>query len=245
MLLIRFTKLRHLVLDGCCMKRLDVADGEWVALGKNCALAGVRRAKEREKKLKAWLQADVARSAPFDGEQTLSHGQEGPRRPRRGRRGLATATISLRESSTRNSSVPTNIPSTATKIRILPPSPSLASLAITTSSQIPIERHGDIRADFERGWTEGLAQLTATRNRLRQSLQNGIKVVLFSDEADESEEGLNGLVDIESADEHSFGGAGKEHGRAPLLCLAGPGRKVGHVEGCGHAIGWNVWKDDL
>jgi len=172
----------------------------------------------------------------------------GAKHPRRGRRGLATATISLRESSARNSSVTTTVPSgvnaTATKIRILPSFSSLASLAITTSSQIPVERHADIRADFDRGWMEGLARVTATRNRLRQSWQNGTRVVLFSEEAGTSEEGLDGLVDIENADAHDLG-AGEKDSRAPLLCLAGPGQKVGHVEGCGHAIGWSIWKDDM
>jgi hypothetical protein len=250
-LLVRFTKLRYLILDRCSMKRLDVMDGEWVALGKNCSLTGVKRAKEREKKLKAWLEANNVRSAVVNNEQSVTegievNGQGGARRPRRGRRGLAIATISLRESSAMDDTLPPFVPSVAkvpvAKIRILPPAPSLTSLAITTSSQIPTDRHTDIRADFERGWTAGLAQLTATRNRLRQSWQNGIRVVRFSEEASTSEGGLDGLVDVESGNDIDFHDtcAG-----VPLLCLAGPGRKDGHVYGCGHAIGWNTWKDDL
>ena len=251
-LLVRFTKLRHLILDGCNMKRLDVADGQWVALGKACSLAGVRRAKEREKKLRAWLQANADRSIARNSEQTVIEGmemdgQDGARRPRRGRRGLATATISLREPSAKNNSFPPvfGINATVTKIRILPSSPSLVSLATTTLSQIPIERHPDIRADFERGWTEGLAQLTGTRNRLRQSWHNGVRVVRFSEEACASEDGLDGLVDLDREDETDFRNINVGEGRTPLLCLAGPGRKDGHVEGCGHAIEWDVWKDDL
>jgi hypothetical protein len=251
-LLVRFTKLRHLVLDGCSMKRLDVVDGEWVALGKNCSLAGVKRAKEREKKLRAWLETNAARSAVVNNEQFVPEvldldDQGGARRPRRGRRGLATATISLRRSSARDNStspfVPpvTNLP--VAKVRILPPAPSLTSLAITILSQIPLDRHTNVRADFGRGWTEGLAQLTATRNRLRQSWQNGIRLVRFSEEASRSEEGLDGLVDVKS--EADFSGADAIDGKVPLLCLVGPGRKDGHVEGCGHTIGWGVWRDDL
>jgi len=116
-------------------------------------------------------------------------------------------------------------------------------LALTTSSQIPIDRQANIRIEFERGWIEGLAQLTATRNRLRQSWQNGIRVVRFSDTS--APEGLDGLVAVESEDDADFSGAGVGDGKTPLLCFAGPGRKNGHVEGCGHAIGWDIWNDDL
>jgi hypothetical protein len=248
-LLVRFTTLRHLILDGCSIKRLDVVDGEWVALGKNCSLAGVKRAKEREKKLRAWLEANTARSTVVNEDQSITeifdfNGQGGTRRPRRGRRGLATAAISLRESSASNNTlspfvpVVVNIPTA--RIRILPPAPSLTSLAITISSQISPDRHTSVRADFGRGWAEGLAQLTAIRNRLRQSWQNGIRLVRFSEEPCASEEGLDGLVDAGS--EADFNAIDT---KIPLLCLAGPGRKEGHTEGCGHAIGWDVWKEDL
>jgi len=250
-LLVRFTKLRHLILDGCNMRRLDLLDGEWSALGKSCSLAGVKRAKEREKKVKDWLEANAIHSAALNNKQPIEPaliGLGGIKGPRRGRRGLATATISLREPSGREGdlsapkySLPVN--TSVAKIRILPPPPSLGSLAIMVSSQMSIDRLADIRADFEKGWTEGLTQLTATRSRLRQSWQNGIRVVRFSQEPSVSEEGLDGLVDVES-DEAGFHGMTGE-GQTPILCLAGPGRRDAHIEGCGHEIGWRVWKDDL
>lgn len=253
-LLARFTKLRHLILDGCGMKRLEAVDGEWFALGKNCSLVGVKRAKDRERKLKVWLEANAVRSAVIDNEQSVAegvqlNGQDGIRRRRPGRRGLATATISLRETSGRDISLPPVRPSVAiaqvTKIRILPPLPTLTSLAIATSSGIPPDRYLDIRTNFERGWTEGLAQLMATRRRLRQSWQNGIRVVRFAKEGSMSEEGLDGLVDMDSGNEIDFSSATAEAGKIPLLCLAGAGRKDDHVEDCGHMIGWDIWKDDL
>jgi hypothetical protein len=252
-LLVRFNKLRHLILDGCSMKRLDVVDGEWFALGKNCSLVGAKRAKEREKKLKVWLEANAVRSAMINSEQSAAegvelNGQGGARRPRPGRRGLATATVSLRVSSAGDTSLPSGVSSAAivpvAKIRILPPPPSLTSLAIATS-EIPLNRHIDIRANFERGWTEGLAQLTATRNRLRQSWQNGTRVVRFSAEASASEEGLNGLVDVGSENGTDFSSISAGDGKVPILCITGPGRNNGHVEGCGHVVGWDIWKDDL
>jgi hypothetical protein len=90
MILMRFPSLKHLLLDGCPLFR---GEGDWNDFGKRCALAGVRRAKQREKALKAWIEASQAK-ANFDADENLPS-QE--RRAKRGRKGLATATISLRE----------------------------------------------------------------------------------------------------------------------------------------------------
>lgn len=248
-ILMRFTTLRHLIADRCGMKRVDLLEvGEWVTIGKSCALAGVKRAKDREKKLKLWLEANartaLAHTAQAVGVDDGIVGLPGAARPRRGRRGLATATISLRDQEERGGSLPplsSNIQ--VERIRILPPSPSLVSLALSPSSHLPRDRYPDILTDFERGWNEGLAQLTAVRNRLRQSWQNGIRVVRFAQEGSSLEEGLDGLVDVPQGAEAGF------HDNAnvgiPILCLAGPGRSDDHVAGCGHARGWDIWNDDL
>ena len=45
--LMRFTSLRHLIADQCGMKRIDLEVGEWIAIGKSCTLAGLKRAKDR------------------------------------------------------------------------------------------------------------------------------------------------------------------------------------------------------
>lgn len=253
-ILMRFTKLKHLLLDGCNMRRLDGLDGEWAALGKRCALAGVKRAKERERKLKAWLEENAARS--IVGDQPIVESeieQRGGRHPRRGRRGLATATISLREPVvTAGGPSRSVLPSTLQgynvpipRIRILPPTPSLISLAVSPSSHVSSDRHPDIRADFERGWSEGLTQLNATLSRLRQSWQNGIRIVRFCEKVGVSEVGLDGLVDVKGVEEASFHAAEGSDGRTPMLCLVGSGTHEGHLDGCGHAVGQGIWKDDL
>lgn len=248
-LLVRFTKLRHLILDGCM--RLNMQDIHWWALGNICSLAGVKRAKERRKKFDAWFEANAPRSVATNQELLPDMGllaRDNTRRPKRGRRGLATATISLKEPSAREidlaalaSSLPVDI--SVPNFRILPPLPSLTSLSIMISPQMPDDSRAKIRADFERGWTEGLVQLTAIRNRLRQSWQNGTRVLRFSEELSVSAEGLEGLVDVESdgADFH----VDVNNTRTPVLCLAGPGREDVHVDGCGHRTNWDVWKDDL
>jgi hypothetical protein len=245
-LLVRFQKMQHLILDKCRISRGELREGEWAALGKICALSGVKRAKEREKQLKSWLEANTVHSSAREQQMDLapeSQGQVATRRGRRGRRGLATATISLRASPPREDSSPRTIPNGVVipKIRILPSTPSILSLATTTHS-IAHDKHTTIRDEFERGWIEGLAQVNAIRARLLLSWKNGIRVVRFSNESHSTEDGLDGLVDVESGDEITLIG---DTLKSPVLCLAGAGRDGKHVEGCGHTVAWGIWKDEL
>ena len=245
-LLTRFAKLRHLVLDGCAVLKGELREGEWGALGKSCALAGVRRAKEREKKLKVWLEANGPVFSDHQAQtglvQEVDAHAAAARKARRGRRGLATATISLRPSPPRDG-VPLpvlHIP--IPKIRILPPSPSLQSLATTTSTLIHPDKYPVVSAEFERGWADGLAQLGATRARLRQSSMNGVRIVQFVDDVEQ--EGLDGLADVEMGNEEAFR-VREDVWKVPVFCLVGAGRGEHHIEGCGHAVGWKIWKNEL
>lgn len=291
----RFVRLRTLILDGCYIvsQRTIAAEEQgpeealshWAALGKMMALSGTKYAKVREKRLKAYLEALRARAAALEtGEQAVQQQVRAARRPKRGRRGLATATISLRDSPPKESVILPKLPPSATsgtmplaqRIRILPALPALRSLATTPPPSVGPDKHDAIRTEFARGWNEGIAQLCAMRARLRTSWGNGVRIVRADPEyeADEEEDvdgedGLAGLMDVE--DERAFvvrtkvpsssegGGSGDgaqsvldeadmlgiEDGTCPSLCLAGPGRKEGHVEGCGHQLGWEVWHDEL
>jgi len=89
MLLVQFTELNHIIVDDCLIFRGDLQEGSWSALGKRLALIGVKRSREREKALKAWLEASIGNT---DGRINATT----TRRIRPGRSGLATATISLR-----------------------------------------------------------------------------------------------------------------------------------------------------
>lgn len=252
-ILARFTKLRHLILDGCSLIRLNMLEIDWRALGNICSLAGVKRANERRKNFEAWFAANAPRSAALNQGQLLASDvgstvRDDIRHPRRGRRGLATATISLKEPSAKDislsglkSSLPANI--SIPQFRVLPPLPSLTSLSIMLPPQTPDDKRAKVRADFEKGWIEGLAQLAVNRLRLYRSWQNGIRVVRFSEEPSISEKGLEGLVDV-GVDGADFL-VSEDDMRTPVLCLVGPGRNADHVDGCGHEVGWNVWKDDL
>ncbi|OBZ68362.1 hypothetical protein A0H81_11642 [Grifola frondosa] len=203
----RFGHLKALVLDGCAVvsQRADILGqaeptSQWAALGKTMALAGVKRAREREKKVKAWREAGYA-ALPTVAEPAPAQ-QAAPRRFKRGRRGLATATISLRASPSRDNEVPAQavsvdrLPPPSQKIRILPFSPILQSIALTTPSAVGPEMHGAIREEFERGWAEGIAQLSAIRARLRQSWRNGVRVLMFSEEIDDEIDEVEGDSEV-------------------------------------------------
>lgn len=276
MLLVYFTSLQHFLLDGCPILRGDLHDGEYHALGKRCALVGVRRAKEREKSLKTWLES---RKIPVatDGS-AVGTGLTGPQsKAKRGRKGLATSTISLRTSSTNPTSSSSSTssstlslpqdtastnPTTSSlpqgrvakpskkevipKIRILPPLPCLLSLSVTVQAAIKTDNYPIIRAEFEAGWGEGIAQLAVTRARMRTSAGNGVRVMQLVGKGDsewheeEFREGLDGLVDIDPDDVDAFGMCEANASlQAPVLCFAGADRDGDHESNCGHVIGWD------
>ncbi|KAH9858232.1 hypothetical protein C2E23DRAFT_719416 [Lenzites betulinus] len=261
--------LQTLVLDGCPIVsqridvQLDAGDPfiQWAELGEAMALAGVARATEREKKLRAWTEAYYAQEIATEAASTS-------KKVRRGRRGLATATISLRAPSPERALQPSRdipkgrIPKRGQKIRVLPPAPTLCSLATSFPGALDAETYEAVKDEFERGWAIGVARLQAIRHRHLTSWRNGVSRVLhFADKGSEEwdeedeygEEGLVGLVEVkeEGAFMLNVAGDGQAQGAAragyacPLLCLAGPKRDAAHREGCGHQVGWDIYKDDI
>ncbi|KAI0071454.1 hypothetical protein K474DRAFT_1652499 [Panus rudis PR-1116 ss-1] len=259
----RFAKLTHLLLDGpaCSIvsHRTDMTEEErrnaWAALGKVLALSGVRLAKEREKKIKAYLERIHA--PPEEDEHRPIQTRE--RRPRRGRRGLATATISLRESPPTETNPLPPLTDEATslaelrqklpkRVRVLPPQPFLSSLCVSVpgSHRTDVARQADselIRAEFERGWAEGLALLTTIRARLMQTWPSSSSGPDSDEEGtlSRSEEGLDGMVVVEFEETFLV-----REDKCPVLCLAGGSSKdLDHAEGCGHRFDWEYWQNEL
>jgi hypothetical protein len=224
MILMKYHALEHLVLDGCSMLRGELREGEWAAMGKRCALIGVKRAKEREKELRSSMEAHPRSSGEAAGSSAIT-AETTPARARRGRRGLATATISLREREPRTygPTVPTPSPGMrpAAKVRVLPPLPTLRSLSTTLSPLVRADKYAMIRTEFEAGWAEGIAQLEVARARVRASAGNGVHVLEMSS---------------------ASAGAPEEERAAPVLCLVGA-EAAEHTTGCGHGVGQQIWKD--
>ena len=242
--LVYFTSLQHVILDGCTIPSLrgDLHDGEYNALGKRCALVGVRRAKEREKLLRIWLESrNTADGAEDNYGSSVGTGPNGtPRNTKRGRKGLATSTISFRTPSNAATSseltlvLPKFSNKAIPKIRILPPLPCLLSLSVTAPTVIRTDNYPIIRAEFEVGWAEGIAQLGVTRARMRTSAGNGVRVMRLVNNSEsaseEFSEGFEGLVDIDSDDFDAFETDGRL--QAPVLCFGGANGD--HSSNCGH-----------
>lgn len=261
-IMVRFPSLQHLILDGCQIMRGDLRDGEWNALGRRCALVGVRRAKDREKVLKAWLESStVVETIGSDAAPAMGQDPNRGRKVKGGRKGLATATISFRKpdpvvpSSLSRPPVPqTRVGQAKKKIRILPPISRLVSLSIALSSMHTPDKYPTLRAEFEEGWAEGVAVLAITRSRLRRSAGNGVRIMKFTksvnadDEEPEHEEGLDGLEDVDPFDPEAIE-LSREDGLSshdpPILCFAGPARAGLHEDNCGHSVGWMVMGDEL
>ncbi|KAI9057064.1 hypothetical protein FKP32DRAFT_1584592 [Trametes sanguinea] len=269
-LLGRMRHLQVLVLDGCPIvsQRTDIqADAgepflQWAELGEAMALSGLARASEREKKLHQWIEAYYLNDPDDEGD---TGGKKG-KKSKRGRRGLATATISLRQKSPERTVEVTRdlpaarVPKRHQRIRILPPVPSLRSLATSfPGGTLTPDTYEAVRDEFERGWAEGIARLQKVRLRHWTSWQNGItRIVRFADhgspewleEERYGEQGLVGLVDVLDESEFMLNVAVNEDAAllgqdCPQLCIAGPSRDANHVQRCGHQIGWDLYKDEI
>ncbi|KAF9511017.1 hypothetical protein BS47DRAFT_1280055, partial [Hydnum rufescens UP504] len=191
--------LRHLILDGCSLNR----EG-WRELGRSCALAGLPKARAREKALSEWITANKAMSSPTpnDGdalpELLPPQNVAVARRPRRGRRGLAQSTVSLRShspprratpilSSSSTSAAAAALLPSAAKIRILPPVPRLVTLSTTLSPVPNALKRADWTEEFESGWASGMDTIRAVWARLRASGRTGTVRVMCFDEVASAE----------------------------------------------------------
>lgn len=233
-------------------------EGRWSTFGKRCALTGVKRAKEREKSLKAWYDSIAATGTA--SSISLPNAPQ-PSRPttrgKKGRKGLATATISLRERQPpvmRGASNSTSAEGAKSeerqKIRILPCLPTLRSISVMCKRAD--EKLENMRNEFESGWAEGIAQLSATRGMRRTSAQNGVRIMRIKKRATESVEeeennyapgeGMHDLEDVDASVTEAFGILNWEKGSscydAPVLCFMGLNTRLSdHPRDCPHRKG--------
>lgn len=225
-LLAHFISLEHLILDDCSVLPQDASPEDWSAFGKQCALAGSQRAREREKKVKAWL--DTVRAQ----EAATGMGRGAPtQRGKKGRKGLSTATISLRHIPIEGHATSTQFASTSfpapplhvQTIRILPILPTISSICLKS----PRQSTAVAREEFAAGWKEGIAQVSALRQRLwLANLRHGIWVMTY-EHNQEKEQALVGLVRVQEQEDFRS----PVDCPPPLLCFM---EEETHV-GCGHA----------
>ena len=253
-ILVRFTGLEHLLLDDCgLVARAVEISGEFAALGVLCASSMLKKARQREKEIKEFVEAEAEAKRLAVAELCAGPAESiagAPGKTGKGRRGVATATFSLREkpapktkaSGLANSSGRDLPPALAslTKVRVLPSLPCLKSLSTTTFSIPTPTVVSEWRHDFARGWGDGLSMVTATRMRLFRSRANGIiRLFEFNSIADpELEAPLQGLRELH-LDDPDFG-AELADTEPPVLCFAGSRTQGDHTESCGHLSSWEV-----
>lgn len=261
LLLARHSKLEDLLLDDCSLSRET-----WRELARACALSGQNRSRAREKKVNEWLETINARQAASSSSTTVGDNpvaagpgaNQPPRRAaRHGRRGVAAAAFSIRAtpvtSQSQASSSSSNPPTSAnaaggtvvkkTKIRILPPLPTLLTFSTKLAPPPDAEKANDWRAEFELGWRGGVEVLLNARARLHTSAAASvttghIRVMRFADNFDpldsfvgaDIEEGLKGLVDVGPDDLDVW----EAKGSRPLVCFGeirrGRGRAASHIQ---------------
>jgi len=251
--------LHSLILDDCRTVHGggEQASEEWFAFGRALALATHQRMRAREKELKQYRERLIASAG-----RTAAAPRAREKKAKKGRKGLATATISLRDKpgegsgsvsqsplsgAPEDAGEPPMPPEKLGRIRVLPPAPMLRGLAVTPSAHIPITAHAAIAEEFAQGWATGIATLSAVRARLRVSAGNGTaRVMRFARQQEGmSKDEVNplwGLVDAEECDMEELQEAATG---VPVLCLAGPAHDVAHANGCPHVDGWRVFEDRL
>ncbi|KAJ8084784.1 hypothetical protein PM082_003561 [Marasmius tenuissimus] len=206
-ILAKYPSIEHLTLDKSSLLPGELAvrndGGEWAALAKSFALAGAVKAQERQKKVDQWLERlREHESGQVDTGAASTNVRTREKKARKGRKGLATATISLRKEDNAPAPPPidlkkgrlgtprgpggtTPVPiSSSKRIRILPSLPTLRSFS---TDMVPPSFHPaahdtaardaliqTIQLKWEEGWAEGISQLVRRRQLMRTSWRNGI-----------------------------------------------------------------------
>ena len=263
-LLARFPRLRHIIADSCNGFTRIEAMTLWHALGRAFAFAAIERAAELDNKLKThvWLQGSGENPRPED--ELGRRGAE--RRIRPGRRGVATATISLREprvTTVTNGNIQattsTDRLKTELKVKVLPYPSSLVSISVDAYAKLDTDQgqahalHESFRQRFRLGWDEGVAMLRAiwkrmqishTRGTTRVFVPQGCVFLVHSDDSRPTgkDNELSGCVPVGST--FDWEGLIGYDWPYPTLCCAGSSEdKTLHEQHCGH-FRWDEEDED-
>ncbi|KAG8745037.1 hypothetical protein FRC10_009011 [Ceratobasidium sp. 414] len=220
-LLSQLIRLRHIVVDRNAGTMPRDSPG-WTSLGRACALAGVGRAKAREKEIQEWFEArrreEAVVQAANPEQAAVAERAVGPTlapRVRRGRKGLATATISLRDPqpqprrvSASTSTAARNTPQDqdapdVRRIRIVPSPPTLEtfSTAFAGPSNPTSQQRADWTNAFTTGFLDGCRTLNAIWKRMQDSATARIMRFIDTDaepypHPEDEEDVLQGVADV-------------------------------------------------
>lgn len=270
-ILMKYPCLMYLRLDACNINTTreeipDMGESIFATIGRMCAISAHRRSRDREKELKAYREALQLVGNEQGGQR------QGRPRAKAGRKGLATATVSLRganefviseDQSAQGASTSTSAEELLSleKLRVAPIPPLLQALCITlkqppaslqplnvtgaiSASTNLVTQQSQFRQDFERGWDDGIHVLRQIWLRLQASQRNGVpRVVTFKDSMGaRDEDGINGASDL--IDISDWDDLQKRRWKCPILCLVGEEADNSlHVQDCGHEATKDSWID--
>jgi hypothetical protein len=241
-LLVRFPKLRHIIADDSrAFVRIE-AMTLWHALGRAFAFAAVERAGEMENafRARATLLAAEGNGAPVQADV--------PHRSRPGRRGVATATISLRE--TRTTNTPNPHPNQAsggnnrdTRLKVLPMPPLARSLSVDAYMDSNLDSYANFQRQFQVGWEEGINMLRSVWKRMQTSQSRSTTRVMaprdckFLADRNSSDPDAETSPCLPVGVSFDWEGLMTNEWPCPVLCCAGErGERGLHATGCGHFL---------
>ncbi|QRV80277.1 hypothetical protein RhiJN_08292 [Ceratobasidium sp. AG-Ba] len=211
-LLSQLISLCHVVIDRNAGPMPRDTPG-WTSFGRACALAGVARAKEKEKEIQEWFEARRRREAVAQAanpEEAAAAERavrpsvpvSAPARPRKGRKGLATATISLRDPQPQRASGSGSTSTRLTpaqqeedtsdvrKIRIVPSPPTLRTFS--TAFAGPSNPTPQQRTDWTNAFTRGFIDGYSATVRIMRFIDTEHELDIEAEE----DEVLKGVADV-------------------------------------------------
>ncbi|EUC57339.1 hypothetical protein RSOL_218970 [Rhizoctonia solani AG-3 Rhs1AP] len=229
-------RLRHVIIDRNAGPMPRDSFG-WSSLGRACALAGVERAKEKEQQIQEWADRKRQEEAAARGdEEAPTPAPLAPAhapRARRGRRGLAAATVSLRDSrpapNTPTSSSPATRDPTIRRIRVVPSPPTLEtfSTAYAGPSNPSVQQRSDWSQAFVKGFRDGCNTLGKIWQRMQDSAT--VRVMRFTEtdtepflDDDDAPAVFRGVADI-AIDGHWIGW----EPTVPVICFGSERAAIG------------------
>ncbi|KIO24614.1 hypothetical protein M407DRAFT_212400, partial [Tulasnella calospora MUT 4182] len=250
-----FPRLRHLIVDGSGFGGSGSEQSEWRTLGRAMAMAGVRKAREKERELKNLDATKIHRLLETARRRDTSaeSSNEVP-----GESSLEDPSMKAQTPQTD----PTSSTLKLAKFRILPAYPRLLSISSALTLNEGHEGGPPDLAlyakDFHSGWLDGIARLREHRERaMAFGRSASVRVLRFDTDSSHRHCEAYGAEELVDVEDHGVSDLSIDRSHAPpLLCFGcerDPSQQglshalvtVPHELGCGHAVGRERWMSEL
>jgi hypothetical protein len=135
-------------------------------------------------------------------------------------------------------------------VSILPRTSSLRTLALSAPPRAEADTQRSLIVAFQCGWSEAVTAFNDRMRAARQSRSKGLLTLRFALPGEVGQplgDAGHPMVVVDD-DEFARLDTVMDDRYCPVVCLAGQQRTqgtIGHSEGCGHLIGWDIWGDTL